>query len=188
MAKYSFDFKLSVVKEYKAGSVSYRSLANKYGIPNKEQIRRWVNSYNAFGEDGLRKSRSQKVYSVQFKLNVLNFMKRTGASHQDTAIKFGMNNPSLIANWNRTFLNEGIEGLKKKPKGRQPPMSRKRKTEPVKQEKIMSREKQLERENELLRLEIAYLKKLKAFQKSPDAFLEKHKQQWHSNLKEKDSN
>ena len=58
----------------------------------------------------------------------------------------------------------------------------------MKQEKTISREEQLERENELLRLEIAYLKKLKAFQENPNAFLEKHKQQWHSNSKKKDSN
>ena len=102
-------------------------------------------------------------------------------------MEFKMNNPSLIANWNRTFLNEGIEGLKEKPKGR-PPMSEKRKTKPAKQEKAMSREEQLERENELLRLENAYLKKLKAFQENPDVYLEKHKQRWHSNLKEKGSN
>lgn len=34
---------------------------------------------------------------------------------------------------------------------------------------------ELEREIELLKLENAYLKKLKAFQKNPDVFLEKHK-------------
>ncbi len=51
----------------------------------------------------------------------------------------------------------------------------------------MSREEQLERENELLRLEVAYLKKLKAFRENPDAFLEKHKQRLHSNSKKKDS-
>ena len=66
-------------------------------------------------------------------------------------------------------------------------MSKNRKAKPVKQEKGFSREEQLERENELLRLEIAYLKKLRAFQENPDAYLEKHKQRWHSNLEKKDS-
>jgi len=51
----------------------------------------------------------------------------------------------------------------------------------------MSREEQLERENELLRLEVAYLKKLKAFRENPDAFLEKLKQPSPSNLNKKDS-
>lgn len=162
-------------------------MARKYDIPSETIIKRWVNSYKAFGKDGLRKKRSKKVYSVQFKLDVLNFMKQEGASYQDTAIEFKMNEPSLIANWNITFLKEGIEGLKKKPKGR-PPMSGKRKTKQSKPEKSLSHEEQLERENELLRLEVTYLKKLKAFQKNPDAYLEKHKQRWHSNSKKKDSN
>ena len=65
-------------------------------------------------------------------------------------------------------------------------MSKKSKVIPTKNEKEMSREVQLERENELLRL-VAYLKKLKAFRKNPDAFLEKHKQQLPLNSKKKDS-
>lgn len=39
----------------------------------------------------------------------------------------------------------------------------------TKAEKTMSREEQLEPENERLRLEVAYLKKLKAFRENPDA-------------------
>ncbi|KFL42236.1 transposase, partial [Lysinibacillus sp. BF-4] len=81
----------------------------------------------------------------------------------------------VIANWNSKFLKEGIEGLQEKAKGR-PSMSKKTKTTSIKKEKEMSREEQLERENELLRLEVAYLKKLKAFRENPDTFLEKHKQ------------
>ncbi|SES46248.1 hypothetical protein [Psychrobacillus sp. OK032] len=66
-------------------------------------------------------------------------------------------------------------------------MSKKTKDTAIKVEKTMSREEQLERENELLRLEVAYLKKLKAFRENPDAFLEKHKQRSPLNLKKKDS-
>ncbi|RPF57018.1 helix-turn-helix domain-containing protein [Aquisalibacillus elongatus] len=187
MAKYSDSFKLKIVKEYLEGPMGYRLLAKKYNVPDKAQIRIWVNAYKAFGEDGLRKKRSKTVYPVQFKLDVLNFIRQTGTSYKDTAIEFKLRNPSLIANWMRTFLIEGIEGLKEKPKGRAP-MSGKRKTKQSKQEKAMSREEQLERENELLRLENAYLKKLKAFQENPNAYLEKHKQRWHSNSKKKGSN
>jgi transposase len=186
MAKYSEEFKLEIVKEYLVSSLGYGSLAKKYGVSSSSLIERWVKNYKAFGKDGLRKKQSKQVFSVQFKLDVLNFMKKTGASYQDTAIEFNMNNPSLIAIWYRIFLQEGVEGLNEKVKGR-PPMSKNRKAKPVKQENKLSREEQLERENELLRLENAYLKKLDAFQKNPSAFLEKHKQGWHSNSKKKDS-
>ncbi|PEQ92887.1 hypothetical protein CN481_14405 [Bacillus sp. AFS006103] len=52
------------------------------------------------------------------------------------------------------------------------------------EEKEMTYEQKLERENELLRLEIEYLKKLRAFQMDPEGYLEKHKQRYHSNSKE----
>ncbi|AST93627.1 hypothetical protein BC6307_21345 [Sutcliffiella cohnii] len=70
----------------------------------------------------------------------------------------------------------GLEGLNKQ-KGR-PPMSKNKK----KQEE-MTNEQRLERENELLRLEVEYLKKLRAFQMDPEGYLEKHKQRYHSNSK-----
>lgn len=101
-------------------------------------------------------------------------------------IKIQRLNLTLIANWNSKFLKESIEGLQEKAKER-PPMSNNLKNKPVKQPSTMSREEQLERENELLRLEIAYIKKLDAFEANPDAFLAKHKQRWHSNSKKKGS-
>lgn len=64
-------------------------------------------------------------------------------------------------------------------------MAKNPKKKPSKPARKMSREEQLERENELFRLEVAYLKKLDAFQENPDAYLEKYKQRWHSNSKKK---
>lgn len=186
MAKFSEEFKLKVVKTYLEGAIGYRRLAKCFHISSESQVRYWVRAYQEFGEAGLRRKKTKQVYSVQFKLAVLNFRKQTGASYRDTAIEFEMNNPPLIAKWNKEFLAGGIEGLEKQTKGR-PPMSKKPKKKPAKPDGTMSREAQLERENELLRLEVAYLKKLKAFQENPDAFLEKHKQRWHSNSKKKDS-
>src|SRR5699024_7276039 len=187
MAKYSYEFKLMIVKEYLENCLGYGLLAKKHGIPSQSPIERWVRAYKEFGEDGLRRKLSKQIYPVQFKLDVLNFMKQTGASYQDTSVAFKMNNPSLITHWYRIFLKEGVEGLQEKTKGR-PSMSKNHKEKSSKQEKELSREKLLERENELLRLENAYLKKLKAFQENPNAFLEKHKERWRSNSKKKDSN
>ena len=184
MVKYSEEFKLKVVQEYLTGTLGFTLLTRKYGISDKSIVRRWVRAYKEWGRSGLAVKTKKQFYSVQFKVDVLHFMKQTGASYQETAIQFKMNNPSLITNWNSKFLREGIEGLQEKAKGR-PSMSKKPK--PIKQEKEMSREEQLERENELLRLEVAYLKKLKAFRENPDAFLEKHKQRLPLNLKKKDS-
>ena len=86
MAKYSEEFKLQLVKEYVEGTLGYTLLARKYGLPDPSPIKRWVQAYQAFGQEGLQKKQTNQVYSVQFKVDVLHFMKQTGASYQDTAI------------------------------------------------------------------------------------------------------
>lgn len=118
----------------------------------------WVRTYRKFGLEGLKRKDKKTTYSVQLKVYVLHFMKQTVASYSDTAIIFGMNYLSLITNWNRSFQEKRIEGLKLQPKGR-PSMTKK----PKKQQKSDSSSdrsrKEMEREIELLRLENAYLKK-----------------------------
>lgn len=167
------------------GRLGTTYLARKYGINSARQIIYWINAYKQHGEAGLSRKKINEVYPVQFKLDVLSFMKRTGASRTQAAAEFGMINPQTITSWYKKFLEGGAEALAI-PKGR-PAMSKKAKNvkktaKPPKQDK-MTREQRLERENELLRLEVAYLKKLRAFQKDPDVYLEKHKQHYRSNSK-----
>jgi transposase len=184
VAKYSEGFKLMLVKEYLEGKLGYRLLAQKYGMKDFTRILRWVKVYEKFGEKGLMRKKNKETYSVQFKLDVLSFMKRTGSSEADTALHFGLTNPSMIASWKKAFLEGGPEALDR-PKGR-PSMSdndKNKRNKKIAEEKEMTYEQKLERENELLRLEVEYLKKLRAFQMDPEGYLEKHKQRYHSNSK-----
>jgi transposase len=185
MAKYSDEFKLMVVKEYLDGPLGLKLLVRKYDIKSHTQLSNWVNVYQKYGAIGLSRKKKHEIYSVQFKLDVLSFMERTGASRAETALHFGLTNPPMISSWNKKFLEGGVEALDN-PKGR-PAMSDKAKSvnkiKQTAQQDEMTREQKLERENELLRLEVAYLKKLKAFQTDPKGYLEKHKQRYHSNSK-----
>ncbi len=183
MAKYSEQFKLMLVKEYLEGHLGYILLAKKYGMKDSTPILRWVKVYEKFGVEGLKRKRHKEIYSVQFKLDVLSFMKRTGASEMETALKFGLTNAPTIASWKKAFLEGGVEALDR-PKGR-PSMTDKAKNKKSNytKENEMTYEQKLERENELLRLEVEYLKKLRAFQMEPESYLEKHKQRYHSNSK-----
>lgn len=184
MAKYSEKFKLMIVKEYQEGKLSYKLLAQKYRLPSQSPILRWVKLYEKFGHEGLRRKTQKDVYPVQFKMDVLSFMKRTGSSEIDTALHFGITNPPMINLWKKAFHEGGTEALDK-PKGR-PPMSDKAKNKRInknKEQKDMTYEQKLERENELLRLENDYLKKLRAFRMDPEGYLEKHRQRYHSNSK-----
>ena len=157
MAKYDFALKLAVVKAYLNGEGGYKALVKRFNIPSDSTLRTWVNAYKAFGENGLERNRKDKTYTVQFKLDALNYKLSTGKSFQDVAIRFGMSEPSLLANWYRTWSKEGIEGLSR-PKGR-PFMSKKKSSKPKKK---LTREQEREKEIELLRAENAYLKKLRA--------------------------
>lgn len=186
MTKFSDDLKLRVVKAYQDGYLGIRSLAKKNGI-SKSVVGRWIQSYEKFGTDGLISKKQKMSYSVQLKLDVLRFIERTGSSEMEAALHFGIKNPSRIPAWKKAFREGGAEGLDRQ-KGR-PPMSdiSKRRKNEQKQEKEMTSKQELEKENELLRLEVEYLKKLRAFQVDPAGYLEKHKQRYHSNSK-KNSN
>jgi transposase len=185
MAKYSDEFKLMVVREYQEGKLGHRLLAKKHGIKSYSQVQRWIEIYEKFGSMGLKRKKHKETYSVQFKLDVLSFMKRTGSSETETALQFGLTNPPMVASWKKAFLEGGAEALDK-PKGRasmsDEAKNKNRKSKHT-EEKEMTYEQKLERENELLRLEVEYLKKLRAFQMDPEGYLEKHKQRYHSNSK-----
>ncbi|WP_319961232.1 transposase [Virgibacillus natechei] len=186
MAKYSEEFKIKLVTEYLHGNLGYKLLAKKYNMPSQTPLQDWVRASKTQGMEGLKRRKRKEAYSVQFKLDTVQFMLETGASYQETADQFKLNNPSLINHWMKVFNEQGIEGLRPKSKGR-PSMSKKHNKPKKKDEKNLTREEELKHENELLRLENAYLKKLKAFRENPNAFHEKFKQSWHSSSNKKDS-
>lgn len=51
MAKYSFKFKLKIVKAYLNNEGGYVYLAKKYGISDQSVVRRCISAYKTFGEE-----------------------------------------------------------------------------------------------------------------------------------------
>lgn len=190
MVKYDEEFKLKLVNDYLDSDLSYVSLAKKYDIPSPSSIKNWVRAYKSQGVEGLkrkkRKSKKKAVYSVQFKLDVVQFVLETRASFPQAAKHFNLNRSALVASWFNAFQKAGIGGLKPKGRGRSS-MPKKPSHDKNNEANHLTPNQELVRENELLRLENAYLKKLKAFRENPNAFHEKFKQKWHSNSKKKDS-
>ncbi|MCJ0593499.1 helix-turn-helix domain containing protein, partial [Enterococcus cecorum] len=41
---------------YLNGEGGYTYLANKFGIPSDNKVKLWVDNYNAFGDEGLKRS------------------------------------------------------------------------------------------------------------------------------------
>lgn len=163
--KYSYELKLKVVREYLDGDLGPSSLARKYHISSDSLIHKWINQYKEHGEEGLQRIHTKTHYPLNFKINVLRFKQDTGASYQETANAFDISEPSIIANWHKKWLKEGTEGLSKL-QGRPPKMPKETKqpnqASDSQQQDIMEELELLKKENEYLRIELEYLKKLKA--------------------------
>jgi transposase len=157
--KYDYTFKLECVelvlkKHYSSVYVS------KLKGPNDSSIRKWVSIYKSYGKVGLL-PRVNQSYSINFKLKVLKAIEKEFLSLEETRLKFNIPTDSIIVKWKKDFANFGVEGLEPKPKGRPKSMNNiKRKKR--KSDKPLTREEELLLENERLRCENDYLKKLQA--------------------------
>jgi transposase len=160
MARYDEKFKKAVVKEYLSGASGYRVLEGKHGV-SQSNIRRWVDVYRQHGDAGLRKKFSH--YSARFKLSVLRRMWRQELSYSQVVALFDLRGgTSVVSNWERQYHEGGLDALKPKPRGR----PKKMKTPEIPPVPVQPQDtrtlEELRKENEYLRAEVAYLKKLDA--------------------------
>jgi transposase len=161
MAKYDEKFKKTVVRDYLAGGGGYRGLSAKYGVTHG-QIRHWVAAYRQNGDSGLTKKFSH--YSAEFKLQVLERMWREELSFNQTMHLFDLRGGGgVVSSWQRKYHEGGITALAPKPRGRPQKMKSATPPKPLSDKPTEAKTLQeLQRENEYLRAEVAYLKKLDA--------------------------
>lgn len=111
MARYSFELKVKIVHAYINGEGSMRFLAKKYNVKCVKQVINWVNAYRLFGEEGLQRSRENKVYSVQFKSDAVELYQTSEMSYREVSYALGIHNPALIPSWVKIVREQGISGL-----------------------------------------------------------------------------
>ena len=112
-----------------------------------------------------KKGQIQRKYSTEFKISVIVDMREHHLSYRETVRKYlqGVSPTSAIGTiqrWERIYLEEGAEGLMKERRGRACSASGTRRGRPPKLDKKI--EEDLIAENQRLRMEIEYLKKLSA--------------------------
>ena len=115
-----------------------------------------------------KKGTKQQKYSTEFKIGVIMDMRKNHLSYSETVRKYwgteskaeSSNYRHCVTRWERIFLEEGAEGLMKERRGRACKASGTRKGRPPKFNKKV--EEDLIAENQRLRMEIDYLKKLSA--------------------------
>ena len=182
MAKYSYEFKQKVVQEYLNGKGSYEYISKQSNMPDKKQVRIWVNAYKELGKEGLMRSRKNKNYSFQFKLSVVELYLTSEVSYQELALSQGINNPSLVARWVNDYRIAGPDALRPKKKGRKKTLDMReiKETPKSKEENTVDTSaehvKELEDENLKLRIENAYLKELRRLRLEEEALLKKQRE------------
>ena len=192
MAKYSYEFKMKIVRAYLNGEGGYSYLSKKYGVSAHKSIEEWVYAYREFGKEGLMRSRQNNNYSFQFKLSMVELYLSSEVSYQELALSQGINNPSLITRWVNDFRIAGPDALRPKKKGRKKTLDIKEFKKPSKfgEEKPVdtSAEHVKELEDELLKLRIenAYLKELRRLRLEEEALLRKQRES--STASEENSN
>ena len=114
-----------------------------------------------------KKGSKNKVYSAEFKIGVIMDMREHHMGYRETVRKYWDVSKGLEANyknavqrWERIYLEEGAKGLMKERRGRGLTAEGKKRGRPPKLDKKV--EEDLISENQRLRMEIEYLKKLDA--------------------------
>jgi transposase len=161
MTKHSEHLKLKLVRQYESGAGGMRTIAQRSGV-SYTVLRRWIAAYEEHGRDGLRKKYSH--YDAQFRLCVLSHMWRENLSYRQTAAVFDIRAHEAIGQWERQYHAGGVDALAPRPRGRRPKtMTRPDHDKPTEGSAPDERTReQLLKENEYLRAEVAYLKKLDA--------------------------
>ena len=114
-----------------------------------------------------KKGTKQRKYSAEFKIGVIMDMREHHLGYRETVRKYWDvskeqedNYHKQVQRWERIYLEEGAEGLMKERRGRACSASGTRKGRPPKLDRKV--EEDLIAENQRLRMEIEYLKKLSA--------------------------
>lgn len=152
--KHSFEKKLNVVSEIICGK-SIGTICREHHL-DKHQVRSWLERYNAYGEEGLRKSTKGYHFTPSEKEKIILEHIRDGITLYQLCLRYDVNR-STIQSWLRKVRSGGsLYDIKQRGRPPKDPMARAKKKESQNELEM------LEAENLRLRAEIALLKKVKA--------------------------
>ena len=178
MSKYSKEVKEKAIYLSEKEWSSFR-IAKELEVP-ESTVRNWLHKFKL--SHNLTHKIGKQVFSADFKRKVLETRWKNKLSFKETAELFNLDNLSLIAAWQKRYLDEGIFGLHPKPKGR-PSMKPKELIPPTKDQSIKSdkeRIKELEAEIARLKYEMSFyddfMKEMREIAKPNRAVKKKHKQ------------
>ncbi|HLO12705.1 MAG TPA: helix-turn-helix domain-containing protein [Pseudoneobacillus sp.] len=162
--KYTKELKIPAVIDYLSGKYSLLEVVKKYEISSHSVLQKWINKYNSHRElEDTSKGRTSsmtkgKKTTLDERIQVVRYCLENGKDYQKTADIYEVSYQQVYQ-WVKKFEVGGDEALKDK-RGRN-----KEEDELTPDEKIQLEMKRLARENERLRAENLFLKKLEEIER-----------------------
>lgn len=163
---YSKETKRSAVEEYLCGSGSLLSISEKYQISTPSLLLEWVQVYhrhnNTQTEEGEIVMAGRRTYTLEERVQIVKEHLEDGKTISELAVEHGLGY-RLVYDWVKKYQTKGLAGLEDR-RGQRTASQEPRTPE----EELRVRIAQLERENDLLRLECDLLKKVKELERGED--------------------